>query len=105
MTVLAKFKKYPDEVQDYDIDFSDWLEGLGADTSVSHTIKDFPDGLSVLASHLNTQTGIVKVWVTGGETNEIYPIVVVLTTAAGRVKEAEISVRVIPYADVGFVEV
>lgn len=106
MSVLAKFKKYPNEEQDFDINFADWLEGLGDnDNAVSHEVRDLPDGIVLLASNLNTQTNVVKVWITGGTPDEVYPIVAAITTVAGRVKEAEISVRVLPYAEIQYVEV
>ena len=43
MTVLAKFEKQPADVQDFDIDFGEWLAGMGNDTAPG------PDGLSVVA--------------------------------------------------------
>lgn len=107
MSVLAKFKKYPDEVQDFDVDFSEWLEGLGNDTAMpnSATIKDLPDGLVINACILNPTTGIVKVWTTGGVPDEIYPLVISIDTNGGRTKEAEISIRVLPYEEMKYVEV
>lgn len=96
MTILAKFEKQPDDVQDFDIDFSEWLTGM-ADTAPGPTGADVTvdTGLTILASALND--GVVKVWTSGGTDGVTYKITATVTTAGGRVKQAEIRVKVKEY--------
>lgn len=90
MGILAKFTKQPADVQDYDIDFNAYLSSMG-DTALSHTVTA-DAGLSVMSSTLNS--GVVKVWLSGGTDGVQYKVTATLTTAAGRVKQAEIVVKV-----------
>ena len=96
MTILAKFEKQPADVQDFDIDFSEWLIGMD-------DIAPGPDGLSVeaevgiaiLASVLHN--GVAKVWTSGGVDGTTYKITATVTTEGNRVKQAEIKVKVKEY--------
>ena len=94
MSVLAKFEKQPADVQDYDIDFSDWLAGM-SDTAMSQvsTISG-PDAAATLTPSASLVDDYVKVWVTGGTTGKTYRVTTTMTTAAGRVKQAEIDIKV-----------
>jgi hypothetical protein len=90
MSILATFSKQPAEVQDYDIDFNTYLSSLG-DTALSHTVQA-DTGISVLQSTLTA--GVVKVWLSGGLDRQKYKITATVTTTGGRVREADIIVRV-----------
>ena len=90
MSLLATFTKQPAEVQDYDIDFREYLTSV-ADTGVSHTVTVEP-GITLVSSSLNS--GVVKVWLSGGTDRQKYKVTARLTTDGGRVKEADIAVRV-----------
>lgn len=90
--ILATFVKQPADVQDYDIDFTDYLTGL-SDTGASAEVVADP-GITIDSDTLNA--GVVKVWVSGG-TAGTYKITATLTTSAGRVKEAEIKLKVKEY--------
>jgi hypothetical protein len=96
MTILARFEKQPADVQDFDIDFSEWLTGLG-DLAPGPTgaVVIAEPGLTVLASTL--VAGIVKVWTSGGTNGVTYKITATVTTVGGRVKQAEIKIRVKEY--------
>lgn len=95
MAILEKYEQQPNELLDRDIDFSSlFLSGLG-DTAPGPggvTVTVEPPGLTVDDFALNQ--GIVKVWLTGGISGMTYKITARVTTAAGRVKEAEIAVKV-----------
>lgn len=96
MTILAKFEKQPADVQDFDIDFSEWLAGM-SDTAPGpndFTVNAEP-GLTVVASALNN--GVVKVWTADGLDGKSYKITATITTTGGRVKQAEIKVKVKEY--------
>lgn len=90
MAILQRYEKQPAEVQDYDIDFSAYLT-FHADTAVSHVVIVDP-GITLMSSTLNA--GVVKVWLSGGASKTSYKVTARLTTTGGRVKEAEIVVRV-----------
>lgn len=90
MTVLARFQKQPADQQDYDIDFTDYLAALADEgESVFTTVEP---GITLLANSLNN--GVVKVWLAGGTDGQTYKVTVTLTTKGGRVKQAEIKIKV-----------
>lgn len=94
MSILEKFTKQPEEVQDYDISFVDWLAGF-SDTGVSHVVT-IDAGITMISSVLNA--GIVKVWISGGVSGVSYKVTATLTTVGSggiaRVKQAEILIKV-----------
>lgn len=92
MSTLQTFDKQPSEVQDYDVDFSQWLAAL-ADTAVSATVTA-DTGITINSFAVNTGYGLVKVWASGGTDGNKYKVTVRLTTSAGRLKEADITIRV-----------
>ncbi len=96
MTILAKFEKQPIDVQDFDIDYTEWLTDLG-DTAPgpSGFTVNIDSGLTLLAQTLTD--GIVKVWVAGGVDGTTYKITATVTTEGNRVKQAEIKVKVKEY--------
>jgi hypothetical protein len=89
-TILAKFEKQPSEIQDYDIDFSEYLNAL-SDSAVSAVVTG-EIGITVVAHSLIGN--VVKVWLSGGDDGETYKITVLLTTSGGRKREADIKVKV-----------
>lgn len=93
MTVLARFQKQPADRQDYDIDFTDYLAAL-ADEGKSVVTTAEP-GIAVTAYSLNA--GVVKVWLEGGTDGQTYKVTVTLTSKGGRVKQAEIKIKVKEY--------
>lgn len=96
MTILAKFEKQPADVQDFDIDYGEWLDGM-------NDIAPGPTGLVVVAETGLTITastltdGRVKIWTSGGIDGTTYKITATVTTDGGRVKQAEIKVKVKEY--------
>jgi hypothetical protein len=96
MTILAKFEKQPTDVQDFDIDFSEWLADMGdtAPGPVGVTVVG-DTGITILATIL--RDGVVKVWTSGGADGTTYKISATVTTDGGRVKQAEIKVKVKEY--------
>lgn len=90
MGILAKFTKQPVEIQDYDIDFTEYLAGQ-SDTATSHTVQA-ETGLTVMSSSL--VSGVVKVYVAGGVDGSQYKVSATITTTGGRVKQGDILVKV-----------
>lgn len=93
MTILAKFEKQPADIQDFDIDFTEWLTGM-SDTAPGPAglTVEIESGLTLVAQQL--LNGVVKVYVSGGTNGVTYKITATVTTAGGRVKQAEIKVKV-----------
>lgn len=90
MGVLGKFSKQPVEVQDYDIDFNEYLTSQ-SDTASSFVVAS-DAGVTIVSSSL--VAGVVKVFVSGGLDGEQYKISATVTTAGGRVKQADILIKV-----------
>ena len=90
MSVLGKFFKQPVEVQDYDIDFTSYLE-FHNDLALSHTAFA-ESGISILSSALTN--GVVKVFVSGGTDGNQYKVSATVTTQGGRIKQGDILVKV-----------
>ena len=97
MTILAKFEKQPADVQDFDIDFSEWLADRNdsAPGPAGFAVEVEPVGLTILAQTLTD--GVVKVWTSGGTDGATYKITATVTTTWHRVKQAEIKVKVKEY--------
>ena len=96
MAILAKFEKQPADVQDFDIDYTEWLAGIGDTAPGPGGFTVTVDaGLTLAASTL--VAGVVKIWTSGGLTGKTYKITCTLTTTGNRVKQAEIKVRVKDY--------
>lgn len=89
---LETFWKQPADVQDYDIDCSEYLDDL-ADTIQSHEV-DPVLGLSIDASTVLSGDKVVKVWISGGLSGQTYRVTLRITTVGGRVKEGEIVLKV-----------
>ena len=90
MTIAGKFTKQPIEVQDYDIDFNEYLE-FHNDVALTHTAVA-EAGVSILSSALTG--GVVKVFVSGGTDGNTYKVSATITTQGGRVKQGDILVKV-----------
>ena len=90
MPILETFTKQPSDVQDYDIDFSEYLDAL-TDTAALAVVEAEP-GITVV-NHL-ILAKVVKVWLSGGTSGGRYKVTIRLTTTGGRTKEVEIRVLV-----------
>lgn len=90
MPILETFQKQPADVQDYDIDFTEWLAGFG-DIGLSLVVQA-DTGITVVSQEF--ANGVAKVWLSGGTTGMTYKITARVTTTGGRVKEVEIRIRV-----------
>lgn len=94
MAILGTFPKQPLERLDFDIDFSEWLPTGDAILSAS-VIAD--TGIVAETPLIDITKKVVKIWATGGTTGAKYKIQVTAITTEGRIKEAEIRIRVKEY--------
>jgi hypothetical protein len=90
--IIGRPIKQPADVQDYDIDFSQWLP-IG-DSLVSATVST-PTGITLDVFYVTSP--IVKIWVSGGVAGNSYKFQIIGTTDFGRVKETELVVKVKEY--------
>ena len=96
--VLGMIRKQPADFLDYDIDFSKWLIGTDAiSTIVAQVTRD--DGAVLTEADLEAKYIInnnprVKVWLINGVDRENYKVELTITTDDGRVKQVELRVRV-----------
>lgn len=109
MTILAKYEKQPGDTQDFDINFSDYLYALGdtgasvsvvADTGLTINSSTLLAGITTeksTAPGTTVANGKVKVWTSGGTSLVNYKITATLTSTGGRIKQAEIIVKVKEY--------
>lgn len=94
MTILATYIKQPNEVQDYDIDFTEYLASMGGDSILSHTVLA-DTGITVDSSLVINN--VVKIFLSGGYDHESYNVTARVTTVGGRVREGEIKIKVKEY--------
>ena len=80
--------KDPDEILDYQID---WTDRLAGDTIASSTWV-VPDGLTEASSSNTTAT--TTVWLTGGTLDDDYEILNRITTTGGRTMDQTVKLRV-----------
>lgn len=100
---MKTFPKQPGERLAYDIDLTDWFQGLIDVDEIDSATLDVVSAtvgsvLSLTASlnsiFLGTPPTIVKVWVEGGTDGVDYQLTVRATTTQGRIKEVDFRVRV-----------
>lgn len=90
MTVLGKFNKQPQEVLDYDVDFSEWFSNR--QDQIASFSASAQSGLTVLSSAL--AGNVVKLVISGGTDGTSYKVTVRVTTTLSLVKEADFLIRV-----------
>lgn len=89
--ILAIVEKTPPERVDFDVDLGRWLPS--GDTVDTATVT-FDDTLTVTEDDVDITADRVKVWLTGGEAEEVGVMRVLVTTTAGRIEEFAYRVRV-----------
>ena len=96
MSILAKFEKQPADVQDFDIDFTEWLTGMVDEAPGPFGLVVVADpGITINLTRL--LNGVVKVYTSGGADGVTYKITATVTTLGNRTKQAEIKVKVKEY--------
>ena len=93
MSLVGTAKQQPNDVQDYDIDFSEWFPAEGVITTAVVSVAPvmpMPPTYS-----LSPDKKRVKVWIYAGGTSGVtYQVTVRATTNDGRVKEVELKVKI-----------
>jgi len=83
--------KDPNAVLDYPVSFADWLSDVG-DTYASHTVTC--SGTLVCDSS-SESAGVITVWLSGGRVGEVETFTIRITTAAGRVEDRTLRLRIV----------
>lgn len=93
MAVVGTVKQQPNDVQDYDIDFSEWFP---ADDVITGAFVDVVPAMPMPPSYAISPDGKrVKVWIyAGGTSGATYQVTVRAATNDGRVKEVELKVKI-----------
>lgn len=87
-----RFDLDPNDVEDFVVNFNEWLEG----TLASAVSANITGSLTASVSVFNwTTAGIVSVRVSGGTVGEVARVIVNLTAVGGRVIERSFLVRFI----------
>lgn len=91
MSLVGTAKQQPNDVQDYDIDFSEWFP---ADDTITGAVVTVAPAMPLPPSYAISGKR-VKVWVyEGGTSGTTYQITVRASTNDGRVKEVELRVKI-----------
>ena len=96
--ILGRYTKQPQEVSDYDIDFTPWLrsgESLSNASATRACLTSADTSLVVVSTTLSS--AIVRVRLSGGLAGEDYKVTVLTTSSSGRVDESEFKVKVREY--------
>lgn len=91
--MLGTHIQQPEEVKDYDIDYSDWLTSGDNVESVDVAVNQ----AGLVAGPVYINDPFVKIWVSGGVSGITYKVTVTTTTADGRVKQDEFKIKVKDY--------
>lgn len=93
MPILATFTKQPADVQDYDIDYTDYCGSFEPPDSLLNSPVVTAD-VGITIDSVAVSTNVVKVWLRGGTTGTTYKITCRASTVGGRTREVEIKVKV-----------
>ncbi len=92
MSIVGTVKHQPNDVQDYDIDYSEWFP---VDDVITEAVIGCTPPMVMLPSYAIGPANVVKVWVYAGGVDGItHKITVRAITSDGREKEAELRVKI-----------
>jgi TRAP-type uncharacterized transport system substrate-binding protein len=86
---MTIFRKDPEAVLDFAIDWSDWLQPL--ETIVSYVIT-VPTG--IVKDSASEASGVITMWLSGGTAGTYYSVEVKIVTNAGRTDERTMKISV-----------
>ena len=86
-TYLKKFVQHPDERKRYNIDYEEWLDTDEMVSSVTFEVTPTTGTpLTIDGSDIDDDGKIVSLFVSGGDHEETYEVLVTATTSAGQIK-------------------
>lgn len=92
--ILETFEKQPDEIKDYDIDYSDWLalinDTVNTIVSIDVVCLTDPSDTSLVCALSELMPSFIKLWMTGGTHGHKYKVTALVTTVGQRTDESEL---------------
>lgn len=89
-SILGRFVQQPNEVIDYDVDYTEWFSNRADTALLAVVVADA--GINVDTYSLTGK--VVRIVVSGGVSGQKYKVTTRLTTSAGVVKEADFLVTI-----------
>jgi len=86
--------KDPDEYLDYQIDWTDYLDGDVIATSAWSAVETNSPGLTITAGSPATDGSKTYVWLSGGQDGETYHVLNRVTTTGGRSMDRTVRIRI-----------
>lgn len=83
--------KDPDEILDYDLD---WTDRLAGDT-IATSAWTLADGVGLTVGTISNTTRITKVWLSGGTLAASYTLLNRITTAGGRTMDQSVKIKIV----------
>lgn len=90
MATLKWPDKDPDAVLDYQMDWSDWLNG----DAISTSIWLVPSGLTNDSDNIASPAEATVIWLSGGTAGTTYELVNRITTTGGRTNDRTVKIKV-----------
>jgi len=90
MSRSAVFKKDPQAIKDFTIDWREWL----AATDILSTSNWTVDDTTMAVTQTTNTTGTATIWLASGTINTIVSVVNRITTAGGRQQDQTIYVKI-----------
>lgn len=91
MTALSWPPKDPDELLDYEID---WTKRMPASDSIAASTWVAPTGLSKVVESVIESNKVAVIWLAGGAVGETYPVLNTVTTQEGRIMQQTVRLKV-----------
>lgn len=85
---MSRFNKDPDARLDYMVDWTSWLDG----DTITNSVWVVPDGITDEADTFTDTTATI--WLSGGSLGSSYEVVNRITTAAGRIDDRTITIKI-----------
>lgn len=96
MAIVGKDTKQPNEIDDWDVDWADWMPAGDEVDSVATSIRVLsgPVTTPLIVTKTQSTKDRTKVWLSAGADGAKYRVQVSATTLQGRRKEAEFDIAV-----------
>lgn len=89
---MKSYTKDQEATRTYEIDWSDYLQGLGGEVTISESAWTVPDGLTIEGQSIDGSSTLIKL--SGGTVNVNYTIYNKITTSEGDIDRRAFLVRV-----------
>lgn len=91
--ILKTFLKQPNELKDYDVDYSPWLDPMVDsldDVQVTVECLTDPSDTTLVLDRSEMTIDRSKIWLKGGTTEYQYKVTLLASTTGGRIDESEL---------------